>query len=178
MEKLKKHSVIRVHMGSENKKTVLKKKQEFLKKEGKEDTEKEEKEVLEVGTGNDTCQTMEVALWVKKMSNNDMDEFIDFMEELGFRYVDYREPNNKDLKKKVIIVFFSYNSCEVCRINGVERPLSMDLAMLDYINAHFPNKVYDFHNINPRCNYIKVKNTKGVRDLDGGESNGRESMEN
>ena len=154
--------------GSKNghQKTVLASKNSE-KLDNSEDEKHSKKEVLDVSIGSKTCQTMEVALWIKKMSKDKIDEFIDFMESLGFKYIEYREPNKKELKGKIYIIFFSYNSCAVCRIAGVERPLSMDLSMLDLINTVFDNCIVDFHNINPRCDYLKSKEEKGVKDLDG-----------
>lgn len=157
-------------MGNKKSQGNLKKSSVLVKKEKENIEEKEqEKEELRVDTGNKTCQTMEVAIWVKKMKNDEMEDFIDFMESIGFRFIEYKEPNKKELKGKILMVFFSYNSCGVCKIFGVERPLSMDFAMLDYVNTRFPNKIIDFHNINPRCDYLKSKEEKGVKDLDEGE---------
>jgi len=132
------------------------------------DSEKEDKEELDVHIGNSTCQPMEVGVWVKKMKHDEMEEFIEFMESLGFKYIDYSEPNKKELRGKIYIIFFSYNSCQVCRIANVERPLSLDPAMLEFINSRFNNKIIDYHNINPRCDYIKSKEEKGVLNIDGG----------
>ena len=120
---------------------------------------------------NELCQTMIVALWIKKKRQEYISEFIDFMGELGFEYYDYREPDSKSLKGKVLILFFTYNSCKVCEIEGIERPLSIDGAMLNYINSKFSNLIYDFHNINPRCNYEEMKKYKIVIDENKGDEN-------